>query len=142
MPPLSGITSTRSTPRLCAAVSTRSTMLTRSAICRLLALAMMRRMSRAETGFAMMPMVAMAGRLHGLGPRAVNLPELRGVEQQQPDRRCRPAQRTRIRIPDDDPRSFEMTDFILVHGAWHGGWCWRDTDRKSTRLNSSHQKSS
>lgn len=19
-----------------------------------------------------------------------------------------------------------MTDFVLVHGAWHGGWCWRD----------------
>jgi pimeloyl-ACP methyl ester carboxylesterase len=19
-----------------------------------------------------------------------------------------------------------MADFILVHGAWHGGWCWRD----------------
>lgn len=18
-----------------------------------------------------------------------------------------------------------MTDFVLVHGAWHGGWCWR-----------------
>lgn len=20
-----------------------------------------------------------------------------------------------------------MTTFVLVHGAWHGGWCWRDT---------------
>jgi pimeloyl-ACP methyl ester carboxylesterase len=19
-----------------------------------------------------------------------------------------------------------MADFVLVHGAWHGGWCWRD----------------
>lgn len=19
-----------------------------------------------------------------------------------------------------------MADFLLVHGAWHGGWCWRD----------------
>jgi len=19
-----------------------------------------------------------------------------------------------------------MSDFVLVHGAWHGGWCWRD----------------
>ena len=19
-----------------------------------------------------------------------------------------------------------MTTFVLVHGAWHGGWCWRD----------------
>ena len=19
-----------------------------------------------------------------------------------------------------------MTEFVLVHGAWHGGWCWRD----------------
>src|SRR3954469_11718127 len=18
-----------------------------------------------------------------------------------------------------------MADFVLVHGAWHGGWCWR-----------------
>lgn len=18
-----------------------------------------------------------------------------------------------------------MTNFVLVHGAWHGGWCWR-----------------
>ena len=18
-----------------------------------------------------------------------------------------------------------MANFILVHGAWHGGWCWR-----------------
>ncbi len=20
-----------------------------------------------------------------------------------------------------------MATFVLVHGAWHGGWCWRDT---------------
>jgi pimeloyl-ACP methyl ester carboxylesterase len=20
-----------------------------------------------------------------------------------------------------------MSNFVLVHGAWHGGWCWRDT---------------
>jgi pimeloyl-ACP methyl ester carboxylesterase len=20
-----------------------------------------------------------------------------------------------------------MANFVLVHGAWHGGWCWRDT---------------
>ena len=20
-----------------------------------------------------------------------------------------------------------MTDFVLVHGGWHGGWCWRPT---------------
>ena len=19
-----------------------------------------------------------------------------------------------------------MTDIVLVHGAWHGGWCWRE----------------
>ena len=19
-----------------------------------------------------------------------------------------------------------MANFVLVHGAWHGGWCWRD----------------
>jgi hypothetical protein len=18
-----------------------------------------------------------------------------------------------------------MTDFVLIHGAWHGAWCWR-----------------
>jgi pimeloyl-ACP methyl ester carboxylesterase len=22
-----------------------------------------------------------------------------------------------------------MADFLLVHGAWHGGWCWRDVVR-------------
>ena len=22
-----------------------------------------------------------------------------------------------------------MADFVLVHGAWHGGWCWRDVAR-------------
>ena len=21
-----------------------------------------------------------------------------------------------------------MVDFVLVHGAWHGGWCWRDLE--------------
>lgn len=24
-----------------------------------------------------------------------------------------------------------MTTFILVHGGWHGGWCWK---RVATRL--------
>lgn len=23
-----------------------------------------------------------------------------------------------------------MTTFVLVHGAWHGGWCWRDVAAK------------
>ena len=23
-----------------------------------------------------------------------------------------------------------MTTFVLVHGAWHGGWCWRDVARR------------
>lgn len=23
-----------------------------------------------------------------------------------------------------------MTTFILVHGAWHGGWCWRDVAKR------------
>lgn len=23
-------------------------------------------------------------------------------------------------------------DFVLVHGAWHGGWCWRDVSRRLT----------
>jgi pimeloyl-ACP methyl ester carboxylesterase len=22
-----------------------------------------------------------------------------------------------------------MADFVLVHGAWHGAWCWRDVNR-------------
>ena len=22
-----------------------------------------------------------------------------------------------------------MTDFVLIHGAWHGGWCWADVAR-------------
>lgn len=22
-----------------------------------------------------------------------------------------------------------MANIVLVHGAWHGGWCWRDTAR-------------
>ena len=22
-----------------------------------------------------------------------------------------------------------MSTFVLVHGAWHGGWCWRDTGK-------------
>ncbi|HMS81016.1 MAG TPA: alpha/beta fold hydrolase, partial [Burkholderiaceae bacterium] len=22
-----------------------------------------------------------------------------------------------------------MANFVLVHGAWHGGWCYRDTAR-------------
>lgn len=26
-----------------------------------------------------------------------------------------------------------MTDFVLVHGAWHGGWCWRDVVPHLTR---------
>lgn len=23
-----------------------------------------------------------------------------------------------------------MADFVLVHGAWHGGWCWREVVRQ------------
>jgi dienelactone hydrolase len=23
-----------------------------------------------------------------------------------------------------------MTTFVLVHGAWHGGWCWRRVARE------------
>lgn len=26
-----------------------------------------------------------------------------------------------------------MTTFVLVHGAWHGGWCWRDVARSLRR---------
>lgn len=25
----------------------------------------------------------------------------------------------------DLPRSAALSDFVLVHGAWHGAWCWR-----------------
>ena len=24
------------------------------------------------------------------------------------------------------PRAGAAKTFVLVHGAWHGGWCWRD----------------
>ena len=23
-------------------------------------------------------------------------------------------------------RAAEARTYVLVHGAWHGGWCWRD----------------
>lgn len=26
--------------------------------------------------------------------------------------------------PEGDSRSMEKATFVLVHGAWHGGWCW------------------
>lgn len=26
-----------------------------------------------------------------------------------------------------------MTNFLLVHGAWHGGWCWRDVVPRLTQ---------
>ncbi len=26
-----------------------------------------------------------------------------------------------------------MANFVLVHGAWHGGWCWRDVIPALTR---------
>src|SRR5215831_6028329 len=57
IPPVSGIMSTRPTPQLPAAASMRRTMLTRSAVWRLFAFATIRRMSRADTGLAMRPMV-------------------------------------------------------------------------------------
>src|SRR5262247_2392110 len=57
IPPVSGIMSTRPTPQLPAAASTRRMMLTRSAVWRLFAFATTRRMSRADTGLAMRPMV-------------------------------------------------------------------------------------
>jgi hypothetical protein len=55
MPPASGIIITRWMPQAFRQASTRNTILARSVICRLAALAITRRMSRAETGFAMMP---------------------------------------------------------------------------------------
>ena len=27
-----------------------------------------------------------------------------------------------------------MATFVLVHGAWHGGWCWEDTERELRAL--------
>lgn len=51
----SGIISTRATPHDASDDRSRSTIFTRSASCRLFAFAMTRRMSRAETGLAMMP---------------------------------------------------------------------------------------
>src|SRR5688500_14644198 len=27
--------------------------------------------------------------------------------------------------PEGEARGMEKATFILVHGAWHGGWCWR-----------------
>ena len=57
MPPFSGIITTLPTPAPPRQARTRSTILARSVICRLSALAMTRRMSRAETGLAMMPTI-------------------------------------------------------------------------------------
>src|SRR5581483_8533082 len=51
----SGIMTTSAMPHARRQASTRRTMLARSAICRLEALAMTRRMSRADTGLAMIP---------------------------------------------------------------------------------------
>ena len=55
MPAFSGIITTSSTPAAARPARIRSTILARSVICRLPACAMMRRISRADTGFAMMP---------------------------------------------------------------------------------------
>src|SRR5262249_25595660 len=30
-------------------------------------------------------------------------------------------------------REREMATFVLVHGAWHGGWCWRDVAARLRR---------
>jgi pimeloyl-ACP methyl ester carboxylesterase len=27
-----------------------------------------------------------------------------------------------------------LTDFVLVHGGWHGGWCWREVARRLRAL--------
>jgi hypothetical protein len=27
------------------------------------------------------------------------------------------------------PERDEMTTYVLVHGAWYGGWCWREVAR-------------
>lgn len=28
-------------------------------------------------------------------------------------------------VPKKDSRIMEKATFVLVHGAWHGGWCWK-----------------
>lgn len=39
------------------------------------------------------------------------------------------AAQTRRRAAPPPPRQKPAT-FVLVHGAWHGGWCWRDVRRR------------
>src|SRR6478736_2788424 len=33
--------------------------------------------------------------------------------------------RTTTSTPMSIPRSERPLNFVLVHGAWHGGWCWK-----------------
>lgn len=37
-----------------------------------------------------------------------------------------PAQSKSALKTESDPKSKMRKNYILVHGAWHGGWCWRD----------------
>src|ERR1700691_6029337 len=30
-----------------------------------------------------------------------------------------------MRWPTDAVESRSMSTYLLIHGAWHGGWCWR-----------------
>lgn len=32
----------------------------------------------------------------------------------------------------DAQSNAEPPVFVLVHGAWHGGWCWQDVSRQMT----------
>jgi len=56
-----------------------------------------------------------------------------------PKHRAKPALRTRVpRRSNAGPRG--KSTYVLVHGAWHGGWCWkkvvpalRASDTRSTR---------
>ena len=32
----------------------------------------------------------------------------------------------KIVAPEGDAQTMEKATFVLVHGAWHGGWCWKE----------------
>src|SRR5215211_2758933 len=35
----------------------------------------------------------------------------------------------KIVAPEGDAQTMEKATFVLVHGAWHGGWCWKEVVR-------------
>src|SRR5262249_15229204 len=46
---------------------------------------------------------------------------------------CRGAAARAERATVDPQREREMATFVLVHGAWHGGWRWRDVAARLRR---------